>query len=140
MVAVAIISLTLLGLSGLLIDSHRRTWQEARESTSLSEADKSFARAMYLRRMQASAMVGVMGAAIGIWPAINQQARPWALLLYTAILLVACAWSMALAVFDIWATRRHFHRKRMENLAKQLQLTVEMAAAESAVVEAEGQA
>jgi Tfp pilus assembly protein PilV len=140
MVAVVIISLTLLGLSGLLIDSHRRTWREARESTSLSEADKSFARAMYLRRMQASAMVGVMGAAIGIWPAVDQQARPWTLLLYTAILLVACAWSMALAMFDIWATRRHFHRKRMESLSKQLQQTVEMAAADGSSAEAEGQA
>ena len=61
-------------------------------------------------------------------------------MLYTAILLVACAWSMALAMFDIWATRRHFQRKRMENLAKQLKLTVEMASAESAAGEAEGQA
>lgn len=138
MFAVVIISLTLLGLSGLLIDSHRRTWREARESTSLSEADKKFARAMYVRRMQASAMVGVMGAAIGVWPVVDQQARPWTLLLYTAILLVACAWSMALAMFDIWATRRHFQRKRMENLAKQLQLTVEMAA--EGASEAEGQA
>jgi Tfp pilus assembly protein PilV len=140
MVAVVIISLTLLGLSGLLIDSHRRTWREARDSTSLSEADKNFARAMYLRRMQASAMVGVMGAAIGIWPVIDQQARPWTLLLYTAILLVACAWSMALAMFDIWATRRHFRRKRMESLSKQLQQTVEMAAADGSSAEAEGQA
>lgn len=139
MFAVVIFSLTLLGLSGLLIDSHRRTWREARESTTLSEADKKFARAMYVRRMQASAMVGVMGAAIGVWPVVDQQARPWTLLLYTAILLVACAWSMALAMFDIWATRRHIQRKRMENLAKQLQLTVEMAAAEGAS-EAEGQA
>lgn len=139
MFAVVIISLTLLGLSGLLIDSHRRTWREAKESATLSEVDKKFARAMYLRRMQASTMVGVMGAAIGVWPAIDQQAQPWVLLFYTAILLVACAWSMALAMFDIWATRRHFHRKRMENLAKQLQLTVEMAA-EGAAIESEGQA
>lgn len=127
MVAVAIISLALLGLSGLLIDSHRRTWRNARESQTLSQVDKQFARATYIRRMQASAMVGVMGAAIGVWPVFDAQARPWALLLYTALLLVACAWSMALAVLDLWATRRHFQRKRIEQLSKQLQLTVEMA-------------
>ena len=66
MLAVAIISLTMLGLSGLLIDSHRRTWREARDSASLSQADKQFARAMYGRRMQASGLVGLMGAAIGV--------------------------------------------------------------------------
>jgi len=127
MLAVAIISLTMLGLSGLLIDSHRRTWREARDSASLSQADKQFARAMYGRRMQASGLVGLMGAAIGVWPLIDNQARPIALLVYTAILLSACAWSMALAVLDIWATRRHYHRKRIETLKKQMQLTVEMA-------------
>jgi hypothetical protein len=127
MVAVAIISLTMLGLSGLLIDSHRRTWREARDSTTLSQVDKQFARAMYYRRTQASALVGLMGAAIGIWPIFDNQARPWALLFYTAILLTACAWSMALAMLDIWATRRHFQRKRMEQLKKQVQATVEMA-------------
>jgi hypothetical protein len=127
MIAVAIISLTLLALAGLLIDSHRRTWREARDSHTLSAADKKFARSMYVRRMQASSMVGLMGAAIGVWPAIDDRARPWALLLYTAILLAACAWSMVLAMFDFVTTRRHFHRKRMEHLAKQLQSTVDMA-------------
>lgn len=127
MVAVAIISLTMLGLSGLLIDSHRRTWREARDSATNSPADKQFARSMYYRRMQASALVGLMGAAIGIWPLFDNQARPWALLFYTAILLTACAWSMALAMLDIWATRRHFQRKRIEQLKKHVQLTVEMA-------------
>jgi hypothetical protein len=137
MLAVALISLTLLGLSGLLIDSHRRTWRDARDSQTLSEQDRRFARCMYLRRMQASAMIGLMGAAVGIWPVFDDQARPWALLLYTAILLSACAWCMALAMMDVWATRRHFRQKRHEQLAKQLQSTVEMSSlSESA--EAEG--
>jgi hypothetical protein len=127
MLAVVVISLTLLGLSGLLIDSHRRTWREARDSTTLPDADKRFARAMYRRRMQASGAIGIMGAAIGIWPIVDQQARPWSLLLYTAILLVACSWIMLLAMFDFWATRRHYQRVRMEQLAKQVQLAVEMA-------------
>lgn len=139
MLAVAIISLTMLGLSGLLMDSHRRTWREARDSATLAPVDKQFARAMYLRRMQASALVGLMGAAIGLWPLFDNQAGPWALLFYTAILLTACAWSMALAVLDLWATRRHYHRKRIEQRKKQMQLAVDLASmAESA--EAEGTA
>jgi len=128
MFAVAIISLTMLGLSGLLIDSHRRTWRDARDSSALSQADKQFARAMYGRRMLASALVGLMGAAIGVWPLFDNQSRPWALLFYTTTLLTACAWSMALAAMDFWATRRHYQRKRIEQLKKQMQLTVEMTA------------
>ena len=81
-------------------------------------------------------MVGLMGAAIGAWPVFDDQARPWALLFYTAILLTACAWSMALAMMDVWATRRHFRRKRLKHLAKHLQATVESSMGESA--EAEG--
>jgi hypothetical protein len=139
MLAVAIISLTMLGLSGLLIDSHRRTWREVRDSVAVATVDREFARAMYFRRMQASALVGLMGAAIGLWPLFDNQARPWALLFYTAILLAACAWSMALAMFDLWATRRHYHRKRIEQRKKQMQLAVDLAAmADSA--EAEGTA
>ena len=50
--------------------------------------------------------------------------------LYLAMLLAACAWIMVLAMLDVWATRRHYQRVRMEQLAKQLQLTVEMASME----------
>ena len=137
MIAAFILSLTLLGLSGLLIDSHRHSWREARASAALSERDRRFARSMYLRRMQASGMIGVMGAAIGIWPMVQGHQQPWRLALYTAILLAACAWIMLLAMLDVWATRRHYQRVRSEQLAKQLQLTVEMAAASEAA-EAEG--
>jgi hypothetical protein len=126
MFAVIIISLTLLGISGVLIDSHRRTWREARDSATVSERDKRFARAMYRRRMQASGTIALMGAAIGVWPIVDQQARPWGLLLYTAMLLVACSWIMVLAMFDFWATRRHYQRVRMEQLAKQVKLAVEL--------------
>jgi len=127
MIAVVIISLALLGIAGLLIDSHSRTWRDARDSATLPDRDKNFARSMYRRRMQASSMIGVMGAAIGIWPIVEAEGRPWALALYTAILLAACAWILLLAILDVWATRRHYQRVRMEQLAKQLQLTVEMA-------------
>ena len=126
MVAAFIISLTLLGLSGLLIDSHRRSWREARESTKLPERDRRYARSLYLRRMQASSMIGAVGACIGVWPIV--KGHPGPMVMYTAMLLAACVWIMLLALVDVWATRRHYQRLRSEQLAKQLQLALEMAA------------
>lgn len=126
MLAAFFVSLMLLGLSGLLIDSHRRSWREARESATLPERDRRFARSMYRRRMQASMMIGVIGAGIGVGPIVPRQPGPMAL--YLAMLVVACAWIMLLALLDVWATRQHFQRLRTEQLAKQLQLALEMAA------------
>ena len=60
------ISLLLIGLSGLMLDMHRRSWRAAREDQTLSERDLRFAQAQYRRRNQASGMIGVLGAAIGV--------------------------------------------------------------------------
>jgi hypothetical protein len=125
MIAAFAISLSLLGLSGLLIDSHRRSWREANDAN-LLERDRSFARSMYRRRMQASGTIGIIGVGIGVWPIVPRQAGPMAL--YTATLLAACAWIMLLAVLDFWATRRHYRQIRSEQLAKQLQLALEISA------------
>lgn len=136
MISIVILSLALLGLSGLLIDSHRRTWQEARDSATLPDRDKRFARSMFRRRILASGMIGGIGAAIGVGPIVPRE--PLAMACYLAILLATCTWIMLLAMLDIWATRRHFRRVRSEQRSKQLQLTVEMASmGESA--ESEGQ-
>ena len=95
----------------------------------LPERDKRFARAQYRRRMQASGMIGVMGAAIGIWP----------LRAAAAVADGACTWrccsrhvpgSWCWRLLDVWATRQHFHRLRSEQLATQLQLALELASRE----------
>ena len=137
MLGVILISLMLLGVSGLLIDSHRRTWREARDSSTLPERDKRFARSMYGRRMQASATIGAIGAAISVWPIVQAQRQPWPLALYTAALLVGCSWIMLLALADFWATRRHYRRLKSEHRAKQVQLAVEMSTM-TETAEAEG--
>jgi hypothetical protein len=129
MIAPALISLALLGLSGLLIDSHRPAWREARESATLTERDWRYARSLYLRRMQASGMIGAIGAMIAVWPIVTDHPRPLVLLFYTTTLLAACVWIMLLALIDVWATRQYYRRLRSEQLSKQLQLALEMAAA-----------
>ncbi len=135
MIAVIIISLLLLGISGLLIDSHRRTWREARDSATLPERDKQFAGSMFRRRMLASGTIGAIGAGIAVWPLVPRE--PLALAGYLAMLLAACTWIMLLALLDFWATRQYYRRLRNEHREKQVHLAIEMATmSESA--EAEG--
>lgn len=126
MIPTFMLSLILLGLSGLLIDSHRRGWHAADASTALSARDKRFALSQYRRRMQASSMIGVMGAAIAVWPIIPRQPGPMAM--FMGALLAACGWIMMLALLDAWATRQHYRRLRDENLAAHVRLARELRA------------
>ena len=122
-----LISLTLLGLSGLLIDSHRRSWRLAGERSDLSARSERYALAQYRRRMQASGTIGVIGLAIGLGPLVPKRPGPMAL--YVAALAAACAWIMVLAMVDLWATQQHYRRLRGEQRAAQLRLLSEFRAA-----------
>lgn len=124
MIAIYITSLVLLGLSGFLLDTHRRAWRAAQEDTSLTERDRRFAQAQYRRRNQASAIIGGLGAAIAVKPLVPME--PWPLLLYMLILLGACGCILVLAAIDVWATRQNYARLRAEHMAAQLKLVREM--------------
>lgn len=119
-------SLVLLGLSGLLIDSHRRSWQRARASDDLSERDRRFALAQYRRRMQASGIIGSLGVAIAVGPLVRS---PGLMVFYLAFLVAACACIVLLAFLDAWATRQHYRRMHAERLAAELKLMMEMRSA-----------
>jgi fatty acid desaturase len=127
-IAVVVVSLTLLGIAGWLIDSHRRAWWVTQNSASLTERERQFARSMHRRRMMASGTIGAVGAAIGIWPIIQGERGPWVLAIYTGLLLVACSWIMILALIDFAATRQYYRRLRKEQRAKQAELESEIAA------------
>lgn len=116
-------SLLLVGLSGVLLDSHRRSWRAAQEDGNLTERDRRFARAQYNRRTQASGIIGLLGAAIGLGPLVPHE--PWPMVLYVAAMGGACACMLLLAALDVWATRQNFARLRSEQLAAQIKLARE---------------
>jgi hypothetical protein len=124
MVVVYAASLVLIGLSGLMLDLHRRSWRAAQQDGSLSDRERRFAQAQYRRRTQASAIIGVLGAAIGMEPLV--PLRPWPMALYVASLAGACVCIMLLAALDAWATRQYYARLRDEQLAAQLKLAREL--------------
>lgn len=117
-------SLILIGLSGVLLDSHRRTWRAARENPELSNHQRRFARAQYRRRMQASGIIGLIGLGIGVEPLVPRE--PWPMAFYLASLIGACACIMLLALLDAWATRQHFRRLQGDKFAEDLRRTKEL--------------
>ncbi len=130
-------TLILVGLSGVLIDSHRRSWRAARTNAELSDHERRFARAQYYRRMQASGIIGVVGLAIGVKPLVPLEPLPLAI--YLASLIGACACIMLLALLDVWATRQHHLRLYDDRLAEELRQAIQLRrAAESSESDSPG--
>ncbi|MEX2317657.1 MAG: hypothetical protein WD669_10935 [Pirellulales bacterium] len=127
MFAKYVVPLLLIGISGLLLDSHRRSWRAAQRDDRLSERDRRFARSQYLRRTQASSIIGVIGAALGCYPLVPAEPEPMAI--YLAALVGACAAIMLLALLDLWATRQNLRRIADEQMAAQYKQAMKMRAA-----------
>ncbi len=120
MIATYIVSLFLIGLSGLLLDLHRRSWRGAQLDTSLTDADLRFARSQYRRRLQASGTIGVLGAMLGVYPLVPHEPLP--ITLFLVAISLACMAIMLLAALDSWATRQNYLRLRSEQVADQVKL------------------
>ena len=123
MIGTYIVSLLLIGISGLLLDLHRRSWRAVQQVESISPGDLRFARSQYRRRVQASGTIGVLGAVLGVYPLVPRAPLPFTL--YLAAITLACMAIMMLAALDAWATRQNFLRLRSEQLAAQVKLARE---------------
>jgi hypothetical protein len=121
------ISLFLIGLSGLLLDLHRRSWRAAEQDASLSDHERRYFLSQYRRRLQASGIIGLLGAAIGVHSIIPRE--PWPMVIYVLFLAGACVSIMLLAAIDAWSTRQYFARLRSEQLTAQIRLARELSAA-----------
>ena len=124
MIATYIVSLLLIGLSGVLLDMHRRSWRKAQADPELGQAERRFALSQYRRRMQASGIIGVLGVAVGCEPLVPHEAVSF--VLYLASILGACVAIVVLAAIDAWSTRQHFARLNGEHLAAQAKLAREL--------------
>lgn len=125
MLGTFIVSLLLMGLSGILLDLHRRSWRAAQQDGSLTQGDLRFARSQYRRRFQASGIIGVLGAAIGVGPLVPHEPLP--ITLYLAAISAACLAIMVIAALDAWATRQNLARMQSEQLAAQIRMARELA-------------
>ena len=126
MVSVYLTSLLLIGLSGLMLDAHRRSWRAAQADGRLTQRDFRFARSQYRRRTQASGIIGVLGVAIAVGPLVTRSRIPWLMLVYLASLVGACTCILLLAMLDVVATRQNVARLRSEQLAARMKLAREL--------------
>lgn len=124
MLLTTILSLTLLGVSGLLIDAHRRRWRAIMADGAISENNRRYAQSEYRRRMRASSGIGVVGAMIGVWPVVPRH--PLWISVYLALLLLVTLAILLLAVLDGWATSQRFHRLRTAQHILQTRLVREL--------------
>jgi hypothetical protein len=120
-----LVSLVLLVSAAGLMVWHVRLWRKL-QGESLEARELDYRRGQFRRRMQTSAMLGLLGIAI----ITGQVLTPWvgsrgfAGLYWGGVLLVV-GWMALLALADMLATHQHFNRLRTEYLIERAKLQAE---------------
>ncbi len=95
-----------LGLMFWHVRSIRRSEREALEPVELA-----FRQRQFRRRMQASAMLGLLGLALLAAPLISHHERPLGFLMFWTAVLAWLGWIVLLALGDAWASQQHLRRQ-----------------------------
>jgi hypothetical protein len=107
----------LIGLSAIFFALHWQQWREWVHSAANSRR-REFVRRQLQRRMVASGLIGVVGAAITL---VNQlPPNPTAMTAYLCALLLAGCVIFAIALADMRASRRLIEEEQIELLAAEL--------------------
>ena len=121
-----VVALLLCGSSAGLIAWHIRAWRRL-QGREIGEGERNFRRRQYRRRMQTSAMLGVLGAAIFI----GQLLMIWVpsqrfLVVYWSGVVLLVFWVAILALADMTATGFYYSREKNENLVEHARLRAEL--------------
>ena len=121
-----IFSILVMASAGGLLAWHVRAWRRA-QGEALEPVHLDFRRRQYLRRMQTSSMLGLLGLAVLVGRLLMAiPLSPLAISIYWVIVLLVLAWIALLALVDIWATKHHFGRLRDHYLVEQARLQAEL--------------
>ena len=119
----ALISLLLLGFAAGSMASHVRTWRRAKRQEP-EEDSFDYSRRQFRRRMQTSAMLGVLAVAIFAGQLITGPRL--LLIVFWGATLLLVVWVVLLAVADMVATKFHFGRLRQTYIIEQAKLKAEL--------------
>jgi hypothetical protein len=124
--SLALISSLLLLCALGLMALHVRTWRRAQQQP-LQPDDLDYHRRQYRRRMQTSAMLGLMAVAILVGQLATSRIESKLVVCgYWGVVLLMVGWVGLLAVADMLATKHHFNRLRQTYLIEQLKLHAEL--------------
>jgi hypothetical protein len=125
----ALMSLLLFGSAAGLMAWHVRVWRRAqRQELDDRELDHHYRQ--YRRRMQTSALLGLLAVAILVGSFITGPPLV-VTIFWIGALLVAC-WVVLLAMADVLATKFHFGRLKANYLVEQAKLQAELRRLQSA--------
>ena len=121
-----LVSVALCVSSAGLMVWHVRAWKRL-QSAGIDPRERDFRRRQYRRRMQTSAMLGVLGVAIFVgqllmaWPASQMF-----LVLYWSGVVVLVLWLALLALADMAATGFYYGREKNRCVVEQAKLQNEL--------------
>lgn len=121
----------LIGLSAFLIYTHRRTWRGAQTDESLTDREYDYRRRQYRRRVQTSALLGVVGVCLVISMFIKPESRS-VFVYYWFGTMVLVMWILALGVGDFLATRAHASHMRRDFQIERAKLEAQLRRAQAA--------
>jgi MFS family permease len=126
-VSVVLVAVVLLLTAGAMMVSHVRAWRAFFRDEALDAEEFDYRRRQYRRRMQTSAMLGILGAAIliGYLLTIWLRSPAFTVIFWIGVILLLF-WTCLLALVDIWATKHHFNRQHDHCLVEQAKLRAEI--------------
>jgi hypothetical protein len=121
----ALVSVVLIASAVGLMVWHVRAWHAA-QSASPDQREIKYRYGQYRRRMQTSAMLGLLGVLIfiGQLAMVWIDSRLFAVIFWGGVLLLLL-WMGLLAVADMVATQQHFSRLRTDYLVERARLQAE---------------
>ncbi len=121
----------LLLCAAVLMLMHARTWR-SQQRQEMEPDEEEYHRRQFRRRMQSSAMLGLVAVGIFVGQLIADVARPAIAIAFWGLVGLVVVWLAVLAMADIVATRYFYGRLRQENLVEQAKLKAQLRRIQSA--------
>ncbi len=121
-----LVALVLVATSVALVVRHVRVWKRL-NGEGLEERELDFRRRQFRRRVQTSAMIGLLGVAIVVGQLLLDFVKsPRFLVYYWIGVLAILLWILLLAVADMMATSAHYSRERSDLAVGHAKLQLEL--------------
>lgn len=117
--------LVLCALSAILLALHIKKWRGLGQDSEDAELD-AFHRRQLRRRIQASAMIGLLGIAIAGGMIIPWQRWPLAFAFYWLVVIVCTLWIAVLALADLTHSRSYINHLNREHHIKRAELEAQI--------------